>query len=297
MTIPAIRLRLSIVFCLTVGGTSAAPAQNPATIDSVQLSALLDTLVPNAMRSEHIPGAVVSVVSGGRTIFKRGYGVADLKTGRRMSADSTIVRIGSISKVMTAVAAAQLADRKRIRLDADVNQYLRSVKLPRTYPEPVTTFHLLTHTAALDEIRPGTQAERRQNLLPLASFLRTRLVRYAPPGIATAYSTYAITLAGALVEDVSGVSFEQYLIRNVWLPLGMRHTSIDIPAPHSRLVAKPYDVNDEKPVEAPWEWYHTTPASSVNSTAADMARFMNAERGGESLVSSRRTRTETHRGQ
>ena len=66
-------------------------------------------------------------MSGGRTIFSRGYGVSDLESRRPMSADSTIVRIGSISKVMTATAVAQLADRGRIRLDADVNGYLKAV--------------------------------------------------------------------------------------------------------------------------------------------------------------------------
>ncbi|MBA3405958.1 MAG: beta-lactamase family protein, partial [Gemmatimonadaceae bacterium] len=275
-------------------------AQTPGAriqLNRVELASLLDSLVPGAMRAEQIPGAVVSVVSGGETVFQRGYGVADLKTGRRMNADSTIVRIGSISKVMTAVATAQLADRGRIRLDADVNQYLRSVKVPQTFRAPITARHLLTHTAALDEIRPGTQAERSQELLSLADFLRPRLVRFAPAGAGTAYSTYGITLAGLLVEDVSGLGFEDYLRRNVWLPLGMQHTSIAVPASHRGLVANPYDVENDKPVDAPWEWYHTTPASSVNSTAADMARFMIAQLGGDSVVLSRRMRSEMQRRQ
>lgn len=292
--------RAILIPCLATAFAVTAAAQQPAArppIDSGALAVLLDSLVPSAMRAERIPGAVVSVVSGGRIIFQRGYGVADIATGRRMSPDSTIIRIGSISKVMTAVAAAQLVDRGRVRLDADVNQYLRSVKVPPTYSTPITTFHLLTHTAALDEIRPGTQVERSRDVLPLGTFLRPRLVRYAPPGIATAYSTYGVTLAGLLVEDVSGMGFEDYLRRNVWLPLGMRHTSIVVPSSDQRLVAKPYDVDNDKVVEAPWEWYHTTPASSVNSTAADMGRFMIAQVGGDTVVLSRRMKSEMHRRQ
>ena len=191
---------------LPVSGQTASPqaaAAHPP-IDAAALSVLLDSLVPAAMKAEQIPGAVVSVVSGGRTIFERGYGFADLETRRSISPDSTIIRIGSTSKVMTAVAVAQLADRGRIRLDTDVNRYLKSLKIPATYPAPVTVFNLLTHTAALDEIRPGTQAKGREELLPLGDFLKTRLVRYAPPGTATAYSTYGMTVAGLLVEDVSG---------------------------------------------------------------------------------------------
>jgi CubicO group peptidase (beta-lactamase class C family)/ketosteroid isomerase-like protein len=264
---------------------SVASAQSPASV-----AALLDSVVPAAMSAEQIPGAVVSVVSNGRVIFAKGYGLADMETRRPMT-DSTIVRIGSTSKVMTAVAVAQLADRQRIRLDADVNQYLRRLKVPATYRTPLTAWQLLTHTAALDEIRPGTQADKPENLQSLDDFLRTRLVRYAPPGIATAYSTYGMTLAGLLVEDVSGQSFDSYLVQNVWRPLGMAHTSIAIPNSHRHLVAIPYDVENGKPVRAPWEWYHTTPASSVNSTASDMAKFMIAQLSpGSAIMSERMTR-------
>ncbi len=285
---------LAFAFPALAGAQAPAPRTAP---DAPALATLLDSLVPAAMAAQRIPGVVVSVVSGGRVIFSRGYGVSNLESRRPMSADSTIVRIGSISKVMTATAVAQLADRGRIRLDADVNGYLKSVKVPATYAAPVTPFHLLTHTAALDEIRPGTQAETREGLQPLAKFLAPRLVRYAPPGIATAYSTYGMTLAGALVEDVSGLSFEDYLRRNVWLPLGMTQTSIDVPAAQQLLVATPYDVENDQPAKAPWEWYHTTPAASVNSTASDMARYMISQLGGASPILSERMTREMQRQQ
>ena len=289
MRFPLALLSLALALPATPCAQSAAPA--PAA-----LAALLDSLVPAALAAERIPGAVVSVVLGGRIILARGYGVSDLKSRRPMSAESTVVRIGSISKVMTATAVAQLADRERIRLDADVNRYFTSVKVPATYPAAVTPFHLLSHSAALDEIRPGTQAETRAEVLPLGRFLEGKLVRYAPPGVATAYSTYAITLAGLLVEEVSGLSFEEYLRRNIWLPLGMTLTSIDVPPGQQRLVAVPYDVENDTAVRAPWEWYHTTPASSINSTAADMARYMIAQLG-PSPVLSERMRQEMQREQ
>jgi len=248
------------------------------------------------MRAEHVPGAVVSVVRDGRVIFAKGYGYADLDTRRPMT-ESTIVRIGSISKVMTAVAVSQLADRGRIDLRRDVNQYLRSLKVPATFSAPITPWHLLTHTAALDEIRPGTMAETAEQLQSLSDFLRPRLVRYAAPGVATAYSTYASTLAGLLVEEVAGQPLETYLIRNVWRPLGMVSTSVDVPSSQRGLVAIPYDVDSDKPVRAPWEWYHTTPASSVNSTASDMARFMVSQLTGKSAILSERMTREMQRQQ
>jgi CubicO group peptidase (beta-lactamase class C family) len=266
-----------------------ASAQSPS-----ELRRLLDSVVPAAMATERIPGVVVSVVSDGRLIVSRGYGAADLETKRPMT-DSTIVRIGSISKVMTAVAVAHLADRGRVQLDSGVTAYLRDIKLPSRYRRPTTVRHLLTHSAALDEIRPGPMAEGASSVQPVREYLRSRLVQYAPPGTATAYSTYGMALAGVLVEDVSGLPFERYLVDSIWRPLGMSRTSITIPDAMRSQTASPYDVEGDSVVRAPWEWYHTTPASSVNSTAQDMARFMIAQLTGRSAVLSERMTREMQR--
>jgi len=138
----------------------------------------------------------------------------------------------------------------------------------------VTPAHLITHTAGFDEIRPGTQGPSAESVLPLADFLSTRLKRISPAGETIAYSTYGITLAGLLVEEVSGISFEPYLAKNIWKPLSMNRTSITVPATSKNDLALGYEyVNGVNQPQA-YEWYHTTPASSINSTAMDMARFM-----------------------
>src|SRR5918999_977425 len=264
--------------------------------DAAAVQAVLDSGVPAAMAAERIPGAVVTVVSGGRVIFSKGYGFADVETRRPMT-DSTIVRIGSISKVMTAVAVAQLVDRGRVYLDSSVNRYLRDLRIRTPYRSPTTVRHLLTHTAALDEIRPGPLADGEASLQPLREYLRTRLVQYAPPGWATAYSTYGISLAGVIVEDVSGLPFDRYLVDSIWRPLGMTRTWVTIPEAVRAQAATPYDVEGDTAARAPWEWYHTTPASSMNSTARDMARFMIAQLAGRSAILSERITREMQREQ
>jgi CubicO group peptidase (beta-lactamase class C family)/ketosteroid isomerase-like protein len=258
------------------------------------LGSLLDSVVPAAMAAERIPGAVVTVVRGGRVIFSKGYGFADVEARRPMT-DSTIVRIGSISKVMTAVAVAQLIDRGRVHLDSNVNRYLRDLRIRSRYRTPTTVRHLLTHTAALDEIRPGPLADGEASLQPLREYLRPRLIQYAPPGWATAYSTYGIALAGVIIEDVSGLPFEQYLVDSIWRPLGMTRTWVTVPQAERPHAATPYDVAGDSVVRAPWEWYHTTPASSMNSTARDMARFMIAQLAGRSAIMSDRMTREMQR--
>ena len=243
-------------------------------ITATELAPFVDSIINAQLEKEHIPGAVFVLVQNGRILYQRGYGFADLETRKRVDPFTTIWRIGSISKVFTATATVQLADRGRFRLTDDVNQYLTRFKVPSTYSEPVRFWHLLTHSAGFDEIRPGTRAETEAGLLSLGDFLAPKLVRLRPPGRLISYSTYGISLAGYLVEQVSGTDFEIYLRKNIWAPLGMRHTNIAVPAALKDDVAKGYEWEDGKNRLANWEWYHSTPASSINSSAVDMAQFI-----------------------
>src|SRR6185436_18390844 len=225
----------------------------------------------------HIPGAAFVFVRDGKIVSLRGYGLADVERHMPVVPESTIFRIGSISKVMTATAVVQLADRGRIDLGADVTRYVKRVEIPANYPQPITVEQLLTHTAGFDEIRPGTQAPNKESVLSLPDFLATRLKRVRPPGETIGYSTYGITLAGELVEEVSGIPFAQYLTREIGQPLGMMRTNIDVPDSLQRWLATGYEYVKDTLRAEPWEWYHTTPASSVNSTAEDMGRFIIAQ--------------------
>ena len=253
-----------------------ARAQSAALVDTTALAAFVDSFVTARIAADRIPGAGFVFVQNGRAVVSRGYGLADVARKRAVLPESTIWRIGSISKVFTATAVMQLVDRGAVKLDAPVDGYVRRVAMPRTYPDPVTVRHLLDHTAGFDEIRPGTQAPSREALLSLDEFLKGRLVRVRPPGRIIAYSTYGITLAGQLVEEVSGETFETFLRRSIWEPLGMRRTSIHVPDSLRDDLAIGYELTGDSPVAQPWEWYHTSPASSINATVADMARFIGA---------------------
>ncbi len=255
---------------------SSLPAPKSASniIDSAELARFVDTLFTSQMAKENIPGAVFLLVEDGKVLYQRGYGLANVARLERVDPEKTIWRIGSISKVFTATAIVQLADRGRYHLTDDVNRYLTRLKVPPTFPEPVTFQHLLTHTAGFDEIRPGTRAETAAGLLPLGDFLQNKLVRLRTPGRTISYSTYGITLGGYLVEQVSGVDFETYLARNVWGPLGMTRTNINVPDSLRTDLAQGYEYDNGVNKLAEWEWYHTTPASSINATAADMGRFI-----------------------
>jgi CubicO group peptidase (beta-lactamase class C family) len=251
-----------------------APRTNDPT-DPKELEALLDPIFAEQMAKLHIPGAVVSVVRDGKTIFAKGYGVADIEKKTPVVPDKTIFRIGSITKVFTATAVMQMADRGKINLNDDVNKYLTGVKVPDSFPQPITFASLLTHTSGLDEISPGRRTADESKVIPLGEFLKTRIVRLVPPGEAISYSTYNPALAALAVEQISKTPFKVYLQRNVFEPLGMNRTSIAaVRAEHKQDLASGYEYADNKHQKLPFQWFHTYPASDINSTATDMARFM-----------------------
>lgn len=245
--------------------------------DPKELEAFLDPIFAARMSKLHIPGAVIAIVKDGRIIFTKGYGYADIEKKTPAVPEKTIFRIGSITKVFTAMSVMQLADRGKIKLSDDVNKYLKKVRVPKTYEQPVTFANLLTHTSGLDEISPGRHSSDRSKLVPLEEFLKTRLVRRFQPGDHISYSTYNAALAGYLVEQITGKHLKEYLGENIFGPLGMSRTSITaVPEELRADLATGYEYDGKDYRALPFEWFNTYPASDINSTAVDMARFMMA---------------------
>jgi CubicO group peptidase (beta-lactamase class C family) len=268
---------VSLVQTLT-GLPYAVQAQEARTIsltDPKEFEAFLDPIFAEQMKKMHIPGAAIAVVKDGKIFFSKGYGYANLETKTPVTADKTIFRIGSITKVFTATSLVQLAERRKINLNDDVNKYLKDFKIQNTYPQPVTFANLLTHTAGFDEINLGRKTTSEDRVIPLGEFLKARLIRRKPPGDFISYSTYGISLAGHLVETISGTPYKVYLNKNIFQPLGMNRTSIvSVSANLQPDFATGYDYSADSYRPLGFEYFHTYPASDINSTAIDMARFM-----------------------
>lgn len=268
----------------------SVPTQTRSTIGlgERELGGLLDPVFAEQMEKLHIPGAVVVIVKDGRIVFTRGYGYADFEKKTPVVPDKTIFRIGSITKVFTATAVMQLADRGRIKLADDVNWHLKDFKVPASYAQPITFANLLTHTSGLDEISPGRRTADESKVVPLGAFLKTRLVRIQAPGEVISYSTYNAALAGFMVEQITGTPFKLYLRKNVFDPLGMSHTSIAaVRDEYKQDLASGYEWDGKSYHKLPFQWFNTYPASDINSTASDMARFMLANLSGGALEGKR----------
>lgn len=290
---------MKIALVAVVAATLAADVgHSAAPVELKGLEKLVDATMESGMKEDQIPGAAFILVQNGSVVLAKGYGRADLESKRRFTPDETIFPIASISKVFTATAVMQLVDRGSIDLEADVNHYLESVQVPPTYPAPVTVAQLLSHTAGFDEL-PGRRVRSAAELMPLGKFLSDRLVRVHPPGELTSYSSYGMSLAGLMVEEVSDTPFESFLRREIWAPLNMTQTSITAPAEAASRLATAYERDGENLVPVPYEIYQTPPVASILSTADDMSRFMKAHlqagRFGDQRILSERAIGEMHR--
>jgi CubicO group peptidase (beta-lactamase class C family) len=122
---------------------------------------------------------------------------------------------------------------RRYTLDQDVNGYL-DFKIPATYPQPITLRNIMTHTSGFGETIKDLFVNDVHDLTPLREYLSTHIPRRIfPPGKVPAYSNYATSLAGYMVERISGRPFNDYLRESIFKPLGMEKTTFEQPLPEN----------------------------------------------------------------
>jgi CubicO group peptidase (beta-lactamase class C family) len=249
-------------------GASPAPELTPADI-----GAFLDGVVNLQLEQNDIAGATVAVVKDGSLLFARGYGYADAGKKKPVSPDETLFRCGSISKLFTWTAVMQLFEQGKLDLDRDINDYL-DFKIPEAFGQPITLKHLMTHTPGFEEqikdifMLDGASPD-------LGKFLSGHVpARIFPPGTVPAYSNYGASLAGYIVERISGMPFDQYVQQSIFQPLGMEHSSFDQPLPPQLAAQMSAGYQSVSDGAKSFETVSPFPAGSLSSAATDMARFM-----------------------
>jgi CubicO group peptidase (beta-lactamase class C family) len=259
-----------------VRSVTALSAHSPekAAVTPEAVEAFLDDFASVYMEELEVPGLAFVMVKDGSVFVSKGYGFADVENQVPFDPEKTIVRAGSNVKTVTALALVQLAEQGVIDLDADVNLYLTHFQIPDTYEEPVTARQLLHYTAGLDNRFIGIRVETPDEILPLSEYFAQRLPdRVRPPGEIRAYNDHEIALAGLLVEEVSGMPYDQYVQEHIFEPLGMDSSSIYLPEQDAKHIALGYDSNG---ASYPLNYYNLNDAagSGFNTTPADLARYM-----------------------
>ncbi len=245
--------------------------------DPKELETFLDKYLKEMMDEQRIPGLAFVLVKDGKIFFAKGYGYSDLEYQKAVVTDKTLFRVGSISKLFTATAIAQLCDQGLIRLDTDVNQYLKRFQLDNDYSKPVTIANLLTHSAGFRGAAIGSNIRDISEVKPLMEYVPMKKIPQAlPPGQVINYSNYGYNLAGYLVEEISGIPFAEYIDKNILTPLDMKQSSFGQKPDQVPELAKSYVFKEGNYEILPPEYGRCWPApcGSLIGTAADMAHFM-----------------------
>jgi CubicO group peptidase (beta-lactamase class C family) len=288
---------LLLLFTLGVlcQSTLMSARQGPPSLTAADLTVFFDGLIPAELQRADIAGATVAVVKDGALLVAKGYGYADVETGKPVVADTTLFRPGSISKLFVWTAVMQLVEQGRLDLDKDVNAYL-DFQIPATFPEPITLRHIMTHTPGFEEFLQDLFVEDASKLTPLGEYLPRHLPRRMfRPGTVPAYSNYATTLAGYIVQRTSGQPFEAYVEDHIFKPLAMTRTTFrqPLPAGWEDAMSSGYTLASDEP--KPFEVVGAFPAGSVSTTATDIARFMLAHLGEGATGDARILKPETVR--
>jgi CubicO group peptidase (beta-lactamase class C family) len=237
-----------------------------------------------AQRMEHyrVRGLSVAVVDDYRIVWAKGYGIADLKSSRSVTAE-TLFQAGSISKPVAALAAMKFVQDGRLALDEDVNLRLKSWHIPENQflqAEKVTLRRLLSHSAGftvhgfggyvqgdpiptvqqiLDGVRPANNPPIRVNIVPGSMF------RYSGGGY---------TVMQLLLAETAGQPFAAVLQKTVLEPIGMRDSTYQqpLPAPLRSRAAFGFTANGA-PLPGDYHIYPERAAAGLWTTAPDLARF------------------------
>ncbi|WP_454885203.1 serine hydrolase domain-containing protein [Sphingomonas oryzagri] len=256
-----------------------APAALQAPVGTGQLTkadadSWLDGFVPYAIDQGDIAGAVIVVVKDGQVLTARGFGYADIAKKKRIDPDTTMFRPGSISKLFTWTSVMQLVQSGNLDLDRDINDYL-DFKIPPYQGKPITLRNLMTHTPGFEETAKYLIGYDPKAQVPLDQVLKRWIpARIYAPGTMPAYSNYGASLAGYIVQRVSGEPFDDYVQHHIFDALGMRHSTFVQPLPAALLpvMASGYQQASMKPEG--YELIDLAPAGSLAASGGDMARFM-----------------------
>ena len=292
---------LGLLILLAVGALAAqAPAKDPAADrDVLGAQRLFSAWAEGQLRFRGYPGMAVGVVSDQRLVWSRGFGLANV-AAREPITPQTKFRMASHSKLFTATAIMQLREQGKLNLDDPVSKHLSWFTVKPSSPDdpPITIEELLTHSSGLP--REAADHWTTFNFPTREEFRALMPKRQAafPPETRWKYSNLAYTLAGMVVEQVSGLSWADYVTRHIYEPLGMVNSSVDKDVPGLAVGYGRRMPDGSRSVMPFIDAKGMAAATGITSTVDDMARFVSAQFGkgsGEGRILTAATLREMHR--
>ncbi|MBX2957042.1 MAG: beta-lactamase family protein [Cyclobacteriaceae bacterium] len=263
-----------LLFFLSVVLSLQLPAQSLR--DTTDLESFMDGLLTAVLKEKNIAGATLAVIVDGKVTLTKGYGFADIDKQIPVDPKTTLFRIGSITKLFVWTAVMQQVALGKLNLEADINTYLKDFKIPDEFDQPITLKHLMTHTPGFEDRVIGLFAKDSTKLLPLGTILKKELPdRVRPPFTHASYSNHGTGIAAYIVEQVTGMSFNDYAEKFILEPLSMKHTTLRQPVPAllRKDLSKGYAFKNSL-IEKNFEYVPLYPVGAASASAADMTHLM-----------------------
>jgi len=227
-----------------------------------------------------VPGVSIAIVENGKIKWAKGYGYANTKTGTKVDAN-TLFQAGSISKPLAALSVLKLFENDSLELNKDVNYYLKDWQIPEnrfTETKKVTLEKLLTHTAGMTV--HGFLGYKQTDKFPeIIDVLNgngntAKIMVDTIPGSIWRYSGGGYTVMEKIVEDVSGTSFDNYMSKNILLPIGMENSTYQQPITKEfqNNISGAYNRNGEL-IKGLWHNYPEQAAAGLWTTPSDLAMY------------------------
>jgi len=262
-----------------MGGPSGdSPSVNTAALDTATLDAWVDRELKG-----RLPSAVVALVDGNGLRWHRGVGARDARGGPPPD-QTTVYRIGSITKVLTGIALLQLRDEGALTLDDPVAKWVPELASRMTAGgASVTLRHLVTHTSGISDIGLGNWASYWGTRAPSEAEMLRALdepLEFAPPGTQSQYSNGGMAVAGLVVSRASRMTFRDAMQRRVLTPLGMKSAVWDRDrVPVDRLAI---GVGPQQVIDPPhWQLGAFEPAGGLYASVEDMVGLARLALGSE----------------
>jgi CubicO group peptidase (beta-lactamase class C family) len=228
------------------------------------------------MKQSRCIGLSVCIIDSNKTLLSEGFGYADLATKKTVTS-KTIFQIGSISKVITAIAIMQLVNKGKVSLDSSITTYIPefSIKSHSMY-QPVTIRDLLTHESGLpSDVANGcilgqSRFSGIDTLYRIVPFIFKDLYTARPPKTSFSYSNIGFSLLGCIIERVSGQSLSDYISDHIFMPTHMLNSSTQIDSIINNDLSMSYRNNNPIPVA----FIRDIPAGAYLSNADDIAQFI-----------------------
>ncbi len=234
------------------------------------------------MRKAGVPAVSIALVENQQLVWAEGFGYADRE--RRVPATpETVYQIGSITKVVNALAVMQLVEQGRMHLDRPITDYLPDFSMRTRWPQaaPITPRALLCHHAGLPTyLLKGFFSN--ESLAELLHELRDEHLAFEPHTVFN-YSNLGSDLLGLAVERLTGLPYSEALRRQLFTPLGMQLTGFVPDGQIGMHLARGY-VHDRPVLPTP---IRDVPAGGLYSNVLDLARLMRAVLAGGELDNTR----------